>query len=263
MWNKQVGLTNFQLRESPVTFQDLLYAVQLGLVPGYSIAQKSGRNPNVTSGSIPEDMWHGSTIYSGFPTTAPEVLEFFSSDPADAGTVTYFYLATSASTSWQSAQIQLNGTTSVFGVSAYRVHTGSYIASTSTGFNIGQITCRHSITTANVFFILPAGRSQTYDAVYTIPAQNTGYLFSQFATINTVVSCVGETALWVRNINSSPRLRRNMSLSNVYRTEDLSLISAPLVLSAGTDITMRILTASSASTQTYLGGFDILLEQNF
>jgi len=213
------------------------FQIQKGLVSGVSFVNKSGRNSNITSGSVPEDMWNASTIYTGFPTGSPETLQFFSSNVGDTGTLTYTYLATSSSTAWQTATVTLNGTTPVSGVSAYRVHTANYNSGSPTTFNIGTITCRHSVTTANVFFNMPIGTSQTYSAVYTIPSGSTGFVKKIFCDVNTTTSVAIQGALWIRRFGMSPRLQRNFNISNAidHHEEDLYL-----KLPALTDITMRI-----------------------
>jgi len=230
--------------------------IQKGLVPGVSFVNKSGRNPNITSASAPEDMWNSSTTYTGFPTGAPEILQFFSSNAGDTGTLTYIYLATSSSTAYQTATVTLNGTTPVSGVSAYRVHTANYSAASATGFNLGTITCRHSTTTTNIFFQMPIGTSQTYVAVYTVPSGSTGFVRNVFCDVNTTTNVAIQGALWIRRFGMSPRLQRNFNISNAIDHHEQELY---LKLPALTDITMRITSSSSASSQVVIGGFDIVL----
>jgi len=50
-----------------------------GRIQGYSLVNKFGRNPDVDTGSIPEDVFNGSTPYTGFPTGSPEELQCYSS----------------------------------------------------------------------------------------------------------------------------------------------------------------------------------------
>lgn len=238
------GTTNYRLQ------------VARGLIPNASIVAKSGLNPNVTSGSAPEDMWNGSAVYSGFPTSAPEVVQFFSSSASDTGVLTYQYLATSTSTQWQQATVTLNGTTPVSGVSVYRIHTARYSSGSATGFNVGTITGRHSVTTANVFFAMPIGRSQTYVACYTVPFGSTAYLMDLFASVAGTGSVAYELALWIRPLNGSPRIRRNFTASNSFEyffNEDGSV-----ELLGGTDIALRILSSTSGSGMALRGGFDLI-----
>jgi hypothetical protein len=225
-----------------------------GLVNGVSQIQKSGRNPNITSASAPEDMWNGSAVYSGFPLGAPEVLRFSSSSASDTGTLTYMYLASNTSTIWQSATVTLNGTTPVLGVSAYRVHTASYSNVGQTP-NLGTITCQHNVTTTNVFFQMPIGTCQTYVSVYTVPFGSTAFVKSVFAGVNTTTSMALQHALWIRESGKSPRLRRNGSFTNTLNYLDENVL---LKLPALTDITLRITSTTSNTAQVCVGGFDLI-----
>ncbi len=59
--------------------------VARNLYSGYSIDTKFGRNPDVDTGSTPEDMWNGGSDYTGFNATSAETLEVFSADADDQG----------------------------------------------------------------------------------------------------------------------------------------------------------------------------------
>jgi len=225
-----------------------------GYVSGVSQIQKSGRNPNVTSASVPEDIWNGSAVYAGFPLGAPEVLRFSSSSASDTGVVTYMYLASNTSTSYQTATITLNGTTPVLGVSAWRVHSASY-SNAGLTFNVGTITCQHNVTTANIFFQMPVGTNQTYVSAYTVPFGSTAFVKSVFAGVNTTTSMAVQHALWIRETTKSPRLRRNGSFSNTNNYLDHTVL---LKIPALTDITLRITSTTSNTGQVIVGGFDLI-----
>lgn len=228
--------------------------VAKGLVPGVTQVQKDGRNPVVTQITVPEDVWEGSAVYSGFPLTAPEVLSFVSTNAGDTGTLTYAYLATNTSTVWQIATVILNGLTPVLGVSAWRVHTASY-SNAALGFNLGTITGRHSVTVANIFFMMQPSTNQTCASVYTIPFGSTGFVKHVSAGVNTVLSVAVQSALWIRETTKSPILCRNNSFSNVHNYVDDTIL---LKLPALTDITLRITNTTSNTGQIIVGGFDII-----
>ena len=242
-----------------VRSRDLEFDIAQGKVAGYSIVNKSGKNFDIDTATVPEDIWNGGGAYTGFPTGSPETLQFFSSSASDTGTLRYTYLATSSSTDWQTATVTLNGTTPVSGVSAYRVHTASYSSGSATAFNVGTITCRHSTTTANVFFVMPVGTSQTYVAAYTVPAGSTGYIREVFCSIQGSASAYVDGALWIRTLSGSPRLRRNFTsaLGASHRDE----IYGGLVLPAGTDVIPRI-TVCSANNIAVIAGYDLVLVED-
>lgn len=227
-----------------------------GKMSGYSIVNKFGRNTDVDAS--PEDLWNGGGTYTGFPTGSPENLVVVSDSASDTGTLTFTYLATSTSTAWQTATVTLNGTTPVnTGVSVYRVHTAQYATGAATTFNVGTITGYHQTTTANVFFVMPVGRSQTNVCAYTIPAGSTGYIKRIFGSIRGSGSSVADLDLWVRTLGGSPRLRRPNQLVQGNR---LNVdIYGGLVIPAGADVTLR---ATGGTNLDIIGGFDLVVVKN-
>lgn len=63
----------------------------------YRIGTKFGRNPDIDTGSGPEDVWNGGGVYTGFNATANENLECFSSSASDSGTLVSSGTATGGS----------------------------------------------------------------------------------------------------------------------------------------------------------------------
>lgn len=223
--------------------------VALGFVPGRIFVPKFGRNPDVDAGT--EDVWNGGGTYTGFPTGAPEELQFFSSSASDTGTVIFQYLASPMSTEWKTGTVVLNGTTPVnSGITAYRVHTARYQSGSATTFNVGTITCRHRTTTANVFFQMPVGRSQTNVCAYTVPHGRQMAIERMFCQV--VGSGSGSVAcdLWVRNYGESPRLRRPGYASNSKDFLEESIVIVP----GGADVKIQVTTAQN--NLEVIAGFD-------
>lgn len=227
---------------------------------GYSIVNKFGRNPDIDTGTLPEDIWGKGGIYTGFPTGAPEEIEVFSSNAGDTGQLTFTYLASNTSTAYQTATVTLNGTTAVpTGITAYRVHTAQYASGSATGFNLGLITIRHRVTVANIFLEMPIGRSQTTNAAYTVPAGSTGYIKRLFASVIPATSGSIEGSLWIRTLGGSPRLRRPFSASDSKSFEERPYGGIPIA--AGSDIQCRVILAS-ANNMDVTAGYDLLLKRN-
>lgn len=229
-----------------------------GRFDGFSVVNKSGRNPDLDTSGLPEDIWDNGGVYTGFPTGAPEEIQVFSDDAADTGSLTFSYLASNASTSWQTATVTLNGTTPVnTGITAYRVHTAQYNNGSSTTFNAGNITIRHRTTTANVFAIMPAGRSQTYVAAYTIPVGYIGIIVRSFVYVyNNTSSAVVDGGFYIRELNKSPRIRRNFTAGVGSSFEER--VYGGIRLDEMTDIIPRVFVCSANNTEV-LAGYDLLL----
>ena len=231
-----------------------------GKMTGFSLVNKFGRNPDIDTGTLPEDIWNGGGVYTGFPTGSTEEFQVFSSNAGDTGTLTFTYLPTINSTAYSTASVTLRGTTQVnTGVTGYRMHTASYATASGTTFNLGEITVRHRTTTANIFCKMPIGGSQTNVAAYTVPAGSTAYIKRLFCRVynNTAGSVNG--GLWVRSNGGSPRLRRPFSASNTSHFEELAY--GGIAVGEKSDIQVRI-TSASTSNLDVIAGYDILLVKN-
>lgn len=242
--------------------QNYSEAVALGLIVDASGVNKSGENPDVDTGTLPEAVWNGGGAYTGFPTTAPvggTELQVVSSSAADVGTLFITYLEKSASTQYTTIGVPVNGVTPVnTGINAYRVHTAYYssTANPSTQFNAGTIQVRYRQNNAVVFLAMPIGRNQTYMSGYTIPAGKKGLLLP---TTWTVAGAAGNTisgAMYIREFNKSPRFRRNVKASFGVPVRDEYTV--PIVLSELTDV-MPYVTLANGNNIIAQALFDVIL----
>lgn len=234
-----------------------------GLFDGFSIVNKFGRNPDVDTSGLPEDIWGGDGVYTGFASAA-ETLSVVSSsaNDASAGTGLRTLRITGLDANYNVLQetVTLNGLTPVTTTSAFlRAHTVTALTAGSGGVNAGTITVTQSTTTTNVMLIIDAGTNQSYNSAYTIPAGYTGYLRRVTSQIrgNTVstVNC----NLWTRPFGSVFRARRPFTSATSYVWKDE--IYGGLVLTEKSDIVIRA-TACSANNTELTGGYDLILVRN-
>lgn len=231
-----------------------------GLIDGYSVVQKFGRNQDIDTASVPEDIWNGGGTYAGFPTGAPEVFEAFSSSASDTGVLTITYLPTTTSTAYVTTSVTLQGTTPVsLVVSGYRMHTARYASGAATTFNVGTITVRHVSTTANIFCVMPIGRSQTNVAGYTVPFGYTAKIVRLFCRVIGSATGTVDGAMWVRTNGGSPRLRRPFTAGNSAPFEETPY--GGISVEQQSDIQVRI-SAASANNLDVIAGYDIILIKN-
>jgi len=234
--------------------------ISSGLISGYTVVQKFGRNGDIDTASVPEDIWNGGGVYAGFPTGSPEEFEVFSSSASDTGVLMFTYLPTTTSTEYLTHTVTLQGTTPVStGITGYRMHTANYASGSSTTFNVGTITIRHKVTTANIFCVMPIGRSQTNVASYTVPFGHTAKIVRLFARVIGSTSGTVDGALWVRSNGGSPRLRRPFTCGNSAPFEEMPY--GGISISAQSDIQVRI-SAASANNLDVISGYDIILIKN-
>lgn len=235
-------------------------AIAKGLFEGYSIVQKFGRNGDIDTASVPEDIWNGGGTYTGFPTGAPEEFQVFSSSASDTGVLTFTYLPATTSTAYVTATVTLNGTTPVnTGVTGYRMHTAQYNTGSPTTFNVGTLTIRHRTTTANVFCVMPIGRSQTNVAAYTVPFGYTAHIRRLFCRVIGSTTGIVDGALWIRGTGMSPRLRRPFTSATADAFEELPY--GGITVASQSDIQVRI-SSASANNLDVIAGYDIILIKN-
>ena len=235
-----------------------------GLVDGYQTVNKSGRNLDIDTATVPEDLWGNGGLYTGFPVNDSEPLEVLSSSASDAaaGTGLRTVVVTGLNGDWEqvSETVTLNGTTPVQTVNTYRrAHTMRGATAGSGGFNVGTITVRHATTEANIFLIMQVGTNQTNCSGFTVPAGFTGYLMSVFGALRGSVNGTADCVLAIRGFGGVYRYRRPFTISSNYNhNEPLAL---PIAIAEKTDIVVRC-TAASANNLEVSGGYDMLLVEN-
>lgn len=243
---------------------DWLLNVNTGNVTNVSTAYKFGRNETINTGSVPEDIWEGGGLYTGFPVSDVETIEVFSSNSNDnaigTGAMAIAVFGLDANWEMQSDTIVLNGTTSVFTTNTYRrVNRVKVLTAGSSGHNEGSITVRHSTTTSNMFAVVPATYNQTTIAAYTIPSGYTGYIkhincqLQRGSTGSATVHFVTRPQGGVFNV----RKEFTVSVNSDLDTD----LTAFIKVYEKTDIKMKVVEVASNGTNVS-GEFHLFLVKN-
>lgn len=222
---------------------DFNLMVAEGLYENRSNTIKDGVNDDIDTGSVPEDIWNVGGTYTGFPVTAPENGEVVVSG-ADTGRVYYSYLASSGSTDYVFGNVAIAGAgTYSLGHNVWRCNFMYFVANSSTAFNVGTITLRHSITTTNVFCQIAIGYSQSYCSAYTVPYGSSVYLDRVAGNLRGSTSGYMDGYFWFRSLNESPKLRFPFVLQfGALFFDDIDyLVKIP----AGTDFIPRVVASSA------------------
>lgn len=246
-----------------------------GRFQGFSIVNKFGTNSDVDMASVPEDIWENGGVYTGFPATGEPLRAVSTSTDDDVGGTGAEVITAQAMTEdweWVEITFTLNGTAAVAPDAPYastnfiRCHTATVTQSANganTGVNAGTITVYQSVTTANIFLSMRAGRNQTNCSAYTIPAGYTGYMrfvhCSIRGTAQLTQSQAVEGRIWTRSFGNPFRSRRPFISTSNYRLEDN--IYGGLVFTEKSDVVLRI-TTSSADNVSVSGGYDMILAKN-
>ena len=225
---------------------------------GKKQAGKFGRLTNIDTGdTFPKDLWNGDAVYTGFPTGAAETIEVFSSSANDTSGGTggrllrLHNLLDGDGNAMPAVDITLNGTTPVSaGAQTYSRCSRAMIHEVgSTGSNEGEITIRHSTTTANVFAVMPIGFNATHIMAYTVPAGQTLYVHRGYVALTRAAGNDGSAAATVQGRvygESAFISRRLMDIThaNPYKYEN----NGYMIFTARTDLKVSVNSVSDNDT---------------
>jgi len=193
---------------SYISDRDFLIEVAKGNVAGHSLMQKFGENPDVDTGTVPEDMWDYGGVWVA-PTTS-RVHALVSSSASDSsgggGAETIIVEGLDASYIFQSETVAMNGTTPVNTVNSYTMIHRMYVeVDAANALNVGNITATAAVD-GTVTAHIAAGNGQTLMAIYQIPAGKTGYLLKLYTMNKRAAAAVGnaDMALLVKPEDTGP-----------------------------------------------------------
>lgn len=226
------------------------------------IVNKFGRNPDVQTGSVPEDIWGVGGGYTGFPTGNAELVRVTSTSSSDSaastGARSVYIEGLDANWNIQSETIATSGLTPAVSVNTYRRVNRAYIVAAGNGaVNAGDITIQHNTTTANIFARILTGFGQSKQAVYTVPAGYTAYLRSVGASLLGTGGTARyiECALWTRIDSQGVRLRYPFAVSNTVG--DSRQFHGGIRIPAMTDLALRV--TNTSATVDVTGYFDLVV----
>jgi len=227
---------------------DFNLMVAKNLYQGHQATLKDGFNLDIDTGTVPEDIWQGGGVYTGFPLTAEEGQIVVSG--ADTGTFFYSYLESSTSTDYVFGSIAISGAGNYdLGHNIYRCNYALFVGASN--INVGNITVRHKVTIANIFCILVAGDGQTFCSAYTVPQGHTAYFDRITGSIrggNT--GATADCFFWWRRQGQSPILRIPFVLN--YGTLYFDDIDYLIEIPAGTDIIPRVKFVTNNNTTVHV-----------
>lgn len=158
-----------------------------GNIPGVQLIHKFGKNSLIATGTVPESIWNGGGLYTGFSDNAERVRVAAGGNLADtlvgsgAQKITIFGLDGSGNVI--SEVIETNGVN----VSAWTTLTFKrmWIARTTQAgavrSNEGQVTIEQE-TSGDIMAVMPIGTNRTHIACWTVPSGNTFYMHNFYVT---------------------------------------------------------------------------------
>jgi hypothetical protein len=225
---------------------DFNLLVSDGLYQNRQITIKDGINFDIDTASVPQDITAEGGVYAGFPLTAEEGQIVVGG--ADTGTVYYSYMESDTSTNYVFATKAVAGAGNYdLGHNIYRCNFAYFVKNSDTALNVGTITVRHKVTTANVFCVIPIGYSQSYCGAYTVPFGSSVYLDRITGNLRGGGNASLDGVFWYRPQGESPRYRFPFELQfgTIYFDDVDYLIRIPQLV----DFIPRIIASSANNIQ--------------
>lgn len=247
------------------TIQDLTLAIGMNQAPGYSTVDKFGENPEIDTGTAPEDIWEfgGEYNYDAFGTDPIRYIS--SSSVLDVGQVIGVQGLDINGNLFEgevvtNGQNVVNLPTPLWRV--FRLENNS----DEGGDIIGTLFCHtDSVPTAgvplaaNVRAIISNGNNQTLMALYTIPKGYIGYLFrGELGTSRAQTTGAARCAYYSRRLGKVFKIKKRVDLTNQGSSVYQDHRSFPDIIPALTDIRLKV-ESVSANGMGIFGAFDIML----
>jgi hypothetical protein len=235
-----------------------------GGVAGYSYVDKFGENPDIDTGTYPEDIWTFGGVYT-FSATA-DIDSISSSDATDTQDI----VVQGLDGNWEltSETVTLNGQTRVALANNYlRVFrayndSASSLAGTAYIYVNGSITGGVPDTATDVRAVVVNGANQTEMLIYTIPAGKTGCLEHVDSHFSRSVSTgAASMTIRTREFGKAFRVKRRWAIMASGSSDYEHDYPYALTLPEKTDIVMRCEEVSANNT-AISGGFVITLIDN-
>ena len=224
--------------------------VALGNVSGVSTLIVAGRNPDIDTGTVPEDVWLGGGAYLGFDVAGAETLDLVSTSANDTstgtGARTALVVGLDGSYNEISELVSLSGTTVSQTTNTFlRVNSVTIITSGSSGNNEGQINITQT-TSGTLMSVVGSRVGNDQQALYTVPNGKKVYLKNINATLNDANNTHADFFVQARSFGGSWITSVTVGISQ--SGGQINLKTEYTVLAARTDIRVRVDSTSSNNT---------------
>lgn len=234
--------------------------VSFGIIPGYRTVTLLGHNPDIDTGTVPEDVWSGGGLYPFMDAAGSLEIVSASADDAAAGTgartVTIDFL--DANYVESSVTVTLNGTTAVaISGTWFRINGATVITAGSGRVNAGDITIRDAGAGATRS-IMPAGAGILKQSIFTVPAAHTLCLTALVHSINRPTSVRDATiTAFIRTVTSTVLLTADISVDG---NPVFLPLNTPFIVPEKTSFGFRCVYVSASNTDLTSAWAGILKE---
>ena len=242
---------------------DFPLEVSRGNVSGYSFVEKFGENPDIGTGTDPEDIWSFGGIYT-FSTT-DDIDRLSSSSASDTEDITIIGLDTNWTEVTQvitlTGQTPVALTTDLMRVSRMYNSNGTDLVGTVYCFVNGATSSGVPDTDADVRAIISIGVGQTEMCIYTVPSGKTGYFYGGYVSLSRTGNNEAIFTSRVRTFDGVFRVVSRIACIGTASSSWQYQYPIPIPIPAKTDILLRCDEVDANGTGVS-GGFTILLVDN-
>jgi len=241
------------------------FDVAKGEVPGTTSMNKFGENPDIDTGTDPEDIWDYGYTYT-FSTSA-DITQVSSSSGSDTQTVTFIGL----DINWEevSQEKTLTGQTPVTLDTPlrriYRVYNSDtidfvgdiYVTTTGATLSTGVPTVANTVRA-----MIRIGNNQTLMCIYTVPAGKTAYFLSGYVSFSKgKKEALADFSWQARPEGGVFQVKSKIGLSGSGSSTWNYYYGVPIALPEKADIKIVCDTVSEDNSSVS-GGFDLVLVDN-
>lgn len=232
--------------------QNFGLAVSQGGLSGTSGFSIYGRNPDVDTATVPEDVWFNGGVWVQ-PTVARvhNIASTSNSDSAAGGTGarTISIVGLNSTYDQISETISLNGTSNVPTVNSYIfISSMTVLTAGSGGANVGNISAT-AVTDATVSAIMGATYNKTTLGIYQVPNGYTGYISRWQAGMQQATASSGaEVNLLIKPFGGVFELRAIHVLSNSGDSEEEDIYDTYIPLAAKTIVKSQVKSVTANNT---------------
>ncbi len=228
---------------------------------GISYVEKFGENPSVDAGSA-EDIWD-----VGGPYIFLDAAEGYNITAGAGDSATGVGARTIKIEGLNSAYEEISETVTLIGASAIAT-SNSYLRMShlevltagASAVNIGNVVAT-SNTTSVVSGRITARFNHTLMAVFTVPADKTGYIFDYYGSIGRTGNVSLDVQIRVRPQGQVFSPRNIFGLNATGTSHQTHVFTIPLMVEEKSDVVLTAL-ASGVGIEVF-GGFDMLMRNNF
>ena len=243
---------------------DFFLDVAKGDIDGYSCIEKFGENPDIDTGTYPEDVWDGGGIYT-FSSTA-DISKIASSDSGDTQDIQIFGLDENWNEVTQT--IELTGQTPVTLetplIRVYRmINRGSTDIGGTVYLAISTATWTSGVpdTDTDIRAVINNGNNQTLMCIYSVPAGKTAYFYQGYVAYGKS-SSTGASFTWrARLFGEVFAVKSKVAVIGSGSSSWAYLYKVPLALPEKSDVLIRCEMVEANNTDVS-GGFTVLLIDN-